>query len=199
MLSIIELLSQFGFNRFVINRSLIHSIVLLIVFRLNVITADIAVVFILINMLFNFNFTKTSINSFNQININICLIYNLLTDIAIQSNSRCICWLWVGICGICSFGWNNCELVCMQYNWLYCIILSINNIITLCLIAFEPKGRIVVADPEEACSAIAAPPERNGSSLKWFVLIKRYPCQFQQKVLIIMSVINLVIRNRNQH
>jgi E3 ubiquitin-protein ligase RNF13 len=43
-------------------------------------------------------------------------------------------------------------------------------------------GRIVVAEPEDACNPIASPPETNRSSLKWFVLIKRYSCDFKTKV-----------------
>ncbi|CAG2162326.1 unnamed protein product [Oppiella nova] len=42
-------------------------------------------------------------------------------------------------------------------------------------------GRLVVGQPEDGCERMAGPPD-NQTGVKWFVLVKRYPCQFTQKV-----------------
>ncbi|RWS29970.1 E3 ubiquitin-protein ligase RNF13-like protein, partial [Leptotrombidium deliense] len=44
-------------------------------------------------------------------------------------------------------------------------------------------GRLVVAFPENACKPIEKPPEiKDNSTLKWIVLIKRFPCSFTEKL-----------------
>ncbi|XP_054167506.1 E3 ubiquitin-protein ligase RNF13-like isoform X2 [Oppia nitens] len=43
-------------------------------------------------------------------------------------------------------------------------------------------GRFVVGQPEDGCSQMAGPPQTNQTGIKWFVLVKRYPCQFTTKV-----------------
>jgi E3 ubiquitin-protein ligase RNF13 len=45
-------------------------------------------------------------------------------------------------------------------------------------------GRLVLANPEDACKGPIDPPPvaKNATSDKWFALVRRYPCPFQQKV-----------------
>ncbi|XP_046392201.1 E3 ubiquitin-protein ligase RNF13-like [Ischnura elegans] len=44
------------------------------------------------------------------------------------------------------------------------------------------KGNLVKAFPEDGCSALDRPPKPKYYSGKWFVLIKRYGCKFEDKV-----------------
>ena len=44
------------------------------------------------------------------------------------------------------------------------------------------SGCVVVADPLHACTPIDPPPKNNNCSDKWFVLIRRFECNFVDKV-----------------
>lgn len=44
------------------------------------------------------------------------------------------------------------------------------------------QGCVISANPPQACKAIDPPPQRSNCSEKWFVLIKRYECNFVDKV-----------------
>lgn len=44
------------------------------------------------------------------------------------------------------------------------------------------EGCVVAANPPHACDAIDPPPKNTNCSDKWFVLIRRYECNFVDKV-----------------
>lgn len=44
------------------------------------------------------------------------------------------------------------------------------------------SGKLVLADPEDACSPIAKAPPDQGGQVVWFLLAMRYPCTFETKV-----------------
>lgn len=43
-------------------------------------------------------------------------------------------------------------------------------------------GCVVIANPQNACNTIDPPPKNSNCSDKWFVLIRRYDCNFVDKV-----------------
>lgn len=45
-------------------------------------------------------------------------------------------------------------------------------------------GQLVLADPEDACHPINPAPPKSDPDTVWFVLIRRLPCPFKQKVCI---------------
>lgn len=44
------------------------------------------------------------------------------------------------------------------------------------------QGLLVYSEPPEACDTIQKPPEFQNYTGKWFVLIRRYGCQFEHKI-----------------
>ena len=49
--------------------------------------------------------------------------------------------------------------------------------------AMKIQAKVVMSEPEDGCSQMIPPPEEaENSTMKWFALVKRFPCPFSRKV-----------------